>query len=91
MIKADIVTEIAPIVGSQEQAEGLREYILENAQENEDGIWEANIYGKTVGELIVEGIQTKVNRLSDDSQLKLQETMQKIINDSNGGIICIII
>lgn len=91
MIKANIVTEIAPIVGSQEQAEGLREYILENAQENEDGIWEANIYGKTVGELIAEGIQTKVNRLSDDSQLKLQETMQKIINDSNGGIICIII
>lgn len=91
MIKADIVTEIAPIVGSQEQAEGLKEYILENAQENEDGIWEANIYGKTVGELIADGIHTKVNRLSGDSQLKLQETMQKIINDSNGGIICIII
>ncbi len=91
LIKADIITEIAPIVGTQEQAEGLREYIFESAQESENGIWDANIYGKTVGELIDEGIQSKVNKLSDDSQFKLQETMQKLINDSNGGIICIII
>ncbi len=91
LIKADIITEIAPIVGTKEQAEGLREYIFESTRESENGIWDANIYGKTVGELIDEGIRSKVNRLSDDSQVKLQETMQKIINDSNGGIICIII
>lgn len=91
MIKADIITEIAPIVGTEEQAERLREYIFESAEESENGIWDANIYGRSVGELIDEGIQTKVNKLSDDSQIKLQDTMQKIINDSKGGIICIII
>ena len=91
LIKADIITEIAPIVGTEEQAESLREYIFESAEESENGIWDANIYGRTVGELVDEGIQTKVNRLNDESQLKLQDTMQKIINDSNGGIICIII
>lgn len=91
LIKANIITEIAPIVGTQDQAEGLKDYIFESASNSENGMWDANIYGKTVGELIDEGIKSKVNRLNDDSQVKLQETMQKIINDSNGGIICIII
>ncbi len=91
LIKANIITEVAPIVGTEEQAESLREYIFESSEESPRGIWDANIYGKTVGELIDEGIYTKVNKLGDDSQLKLQETMQKLINDSSGGIICIII
>ena len=91
LIRANIITEIAPIVGTEEQAQSLRDYIFESTQDSENGIWDANIYGKTVGELIDDGIQTKVNRLNDDSQVKLQDTMQKIINDSNGGIICIII
>lgn len=91
LIKANIITEIAPIIGSEEQAKDLIDYIHQNAEDQPDGIWDANIYGKTVGQLVEEGIHTKINRLTDDSQVKLQETMQKIINDSNGGIICIII
>jgi len=91
MIKADIITEVAPIVGSEEQAKGLITYINENAKENPEGIWETNIFGKTIRQLVEDGINTKINKLTDDSQLKLQETMQKIINDSNGGLICIII
>lgn len=91
MIKANIETEIAPIIGSEEQANDLIEYINRNAAENPLGIWNTNIYGKSIDQLINEGITTKINKMSDDSQVKLQETMQKIINDSNGGIICIII
>ncbi len=91
MIKADILTEVAPIVGSEEQAKDLINYIRENANENPEGIWDTNIFGKSVRQLVDEGINSKINKLTDDSQLKLQETMQKIINDSNGGLICIII
>lgn len=91
MIKADILTEVAPIVGSEEQARDLISYINDNALENSEGIWETNIFGKSVRQLVDEGINSKINKLTDDSQLKLQETMQKIINDSNGGLICIII
>lgn len=91
MIKADILTEVAPIVGSEEQARDLITYIHDNALENPEGIWETNIFGKSVRQLVDDGINSKINKLTDDSQLKLQETMQKIINDSNGGLICIII
>jgi stage IV sporulation protein A len=91
MIKADIMTEVAPIVGSEEQAKDLITYINDNAKENQEGIWETNIFGKTIRQLVEDGINSKINKLTDESQLKLQETMQKIINDSNGGLICIII
>ncbi|MFA9463639.1 MAG: stage IV sporulation protein A [Velocimicrobium sp.] len=91
MIKANIETEIAPIVGSEEQAQDLIRYIAQNATENSDGIWDTNIFGKTIKQLVDDGIKTKVNRLTDESQVKLQETIQKVINDSNGGLVCIII
>lgn len=91
MIKAMIETEIAPIVGSEEQANDLINYIRKNASENPEGIWETNIYGKSIQQLVEDGINTKINKMTDESQMKLQETMQKIINESNGGIICIII
>lgn len=91
LIKADILTEVAPIVGTEDQANDLINYISENAQNNPEGIWETNIFGKTIRQLVDDGINTKVNKLTDDSQIKLQETMEKIINDSNGGLICIII
>ena len=89
MIKANIETEIAPIVGTREQAEDLINYI--NDSENPDGIWDTNIFGKTVRQLVEEGIYGKINKLTDESQVKLQETIQKVINDSNGGLVCIII
>jgi stage IV sporulation protein A len=91
MIKADIHTEVAPIVGSEEQAKDLIEYINANAKENPDGIWDTNIFGKSVRQLVDDGINSKINKLTDESQIKLQETMQRIINDSNGGLVCIII
>lgn len=90
MIRANIETEIAPIVGTQEQAEDLIAYIS-NVDTNEDGIWETNIFGKTVEQLVNDGITGKITMIGEESQVKLQETMQKIVNDSNGGMVCIII
>ena len=91
MIKAHIETEIAPIVGSEQQAEDLIAYIKENARISEDGVWNTNIIGKSIEQIVEDGIQAKVSQMTEDCQMKLQDTLQKIINDSNGGMICIII
>lgn len=90
LIRANIETEIAPIIGTKEQAEGLIEYIREG-KNSEDGVWSTNIFGKSVGELVEDGIRDKIRFMDEESQMKLQETMQKIVNDSNGGMVCIII
>lgn len=92
LIQANIETEIAPIVGTQQQAQDLIEYISgQNSGDDENGIWDTNIFGKTVRQLVEEGMESKVGKLTDESQIKLQETIQKVINDSNGGLVCIII
>lgn len=90
MIRANIETEIAPIVGTKEQAEDLISYIGQNEQGNA-GIWETNIFGKTVEQMVRDGISAKISMIGDESQIKLQDTMQKIVNDTNGGLVCIII
>ncbi len=90
MIRANIETEIAPIVGTQNQADDLIGYINQ-AQGEEEGIWNTNIFGKTVEQLVKDGITAKVAAIGEESQQKLQDTMQKIVNDSNGGMVCIII
>lgn len=91
LIQANIETEIAPIVGTKEQAEDLIQYISGQNSDKQESIWETNIFGKTVKQLVEEGMDSKVGRLTDESQIKLQETLQKVINDSNGGMVCIII
>ena len=90
MIKANIETEIAPIVGTEQQAKDLIQYIGESGQRGES-IWETNIFGKSIAQIVDDGIQAKISQLTEDCQVKLQDTLQKIINDSNGGMICIII
>ncbi len=90
MIKADIESEISPIVGTQAQAEDLISFISEEGRK-EDGVWETNIFGKTIEQLVREGIDSKIAKIGEESQMKLQETMQKIVNESNGGMVCIII
>lgn len=90
MIKANIETEIAPIVGNERQAEDLIQYI-ENAAKSKEGVWSTNIFGKSIEELVMDGMRNKIMMINDESQAKLQDTMQKIVNDSNGGMVCIII
>ncbi len=90
MIKANIETEIAPIVGNKEQAEDLIAYI-KHGENSVDGRWSANIFGKSLGELMEDGIRDKISKMDDECQTQLQNTMQKIVNDNNGGLVCIII
>lgn len=90
MIRANIETEISPLVGNENQATDLMKYIADS--NSEDGnIWNTNIFGKSIEELVEDGIKSKVYQIGEESQVKLQETMQKIVNDSNGGMVCIII
>lgn len=90
MIKANIETEIAPIVGTEQQAEDLIHYIGESGERGES-IWETNIFGKSIEQLVQDGIKNKIAAIGEESQIKLQDTMQKIVNDSKGGLVCIII
>lgn len=90
LIRANIETEIAPIVGSEEQAKDLIAYIKSN-NSGEESIWQTNIFGKSIGQLVEDGIHRKLIQISEESQVKLQDTMQKIVNDSKGGLVCIII
>ena len=91
MIKADITTELAPIVGSEQQAQDLINYIKEESAKGEEGIWKVNIFGKSVEQLVEDGMMQKAAKMTEESQMKLQDTMEKIINDGNGGLVCIII
>ncbi|MDR1150803.1 MAG: stage IV sporulation protein A [Clostridiales bacterium] len=91
MIRADIETEIAPIVGSQQQSEELIANLNLDMSNNPDKIWELNMFGKSMSDLIKDGLQSKLYNIPEDAQLKLQETLQKILNEGSGGLICIIL
>ncbi len=91
MMSANITTEINPIVGSEKQSEELINYLLNDFEENPTKIWESNIFGKSLSDLVNEGLHNKLNRMPVDARLKLQETIQRIINDGCGGLICIIL
>lgn len=91
MIRADIETEIAPLVGSEKQSEELVNYLLKEFENEPEKLWQSNIFGKSLHELVSEGLQNKLYRMPEDAQLKLQETLQKIINEGSGGLICIIL
>lgn len=90
-IKANVGTEIAPIVGTEEQAKDFLANMKEQMKESPDALWKINIFGKTVEQMVEEGLVSKSNKINDDSQIRLQDTMEKIINDSNGGMVFIII
>lgn len=91
IIKADIQTEVSPIVGTEKQSEELVNYLLSEFETDTTKIWESNIFGKSLHELVNEGLQNKLYRMPEDTQMKLQATLQKIINEGNGGVICILL
>ncbi len=91
MIRADIETEVSPIVGTERQSEELVHYLLNEFENDTKRIWESNIFGKSLHELVNEGLHNKLYRMPEDAQMKLQETLQKIINEGSGGMICIIL
>ena len=91
LIQADIVTEIAPIVGSEEQAKDLIAYMTTEGESGENGLRSASIFGKTVDTLVEEGVNAKIGNINEECQMKLQESIEKIINEGTGGVICFII
>lgn len=91
IIRANIQTEVSPIVGTEKQSEDLVNYLLSEFETDPTKIWQSNIFGKSLHELVNEGLQNKLYRMPEDAQMKLQETLQKIINEGNGGLICILL
>ena len=90
-IKADIETEISPIVGTEQQSIDLLNYLKDEMEKETSGVWELNLFGKSMQDLVKDGLSNKLYRMPEDAQLKFQETLQKIINEGNGGLICIIL
>lgn len=91
LIKAEIETEVSPLVGSEKQSEELVNYLLSEFESDPEKIWESNIFGKNLHELVNEGLQNKLSRMPEDAQGKLQETLERIVNEGSGGLICIIL
>ena len=91
MIRADIETEVSPIVGSEKQSEEMVSYLLQEFEGDTAKIWESNIFGKSFHDLVSEDLNTKLKRMPDDARGKLRETLQRVINEGSGGLICIIL
>ena len=91
MIRADIETEVSPIVGSERQSEELVHYLLSEFENAPEKIWESNIFGKSLYELVNEGLNNKLSKMPEDARCKLRDTLEKIINEGSGGLICIIL
>ena len=91
MMRADITTEVSPIVGSEKQSEDLVMYLLREFEEDPVKIWDSNIFGKSLHELVNEGLRTKLARMPDDARMRLQETIERVINEGCSGLICIIL
>ena len=91
IIKANIETEVSPIVGSEKQSEELVNYLLSEFETDPKKIWESNIFGKSLHSLVNEGLQTKLSKMPEEAQMKLQETLERIVNEGSGGLICIIL
>lgn len=91
MMRADIKTEVAPIVGSESQSEELVKYLLKEFEEAPAKIWGSNIFGTSLNDLVNEGLRAKLNHMPEDARYKLRETLEKIINDGCNGLICFIL
>lgn len=91
LIKADVETEVSPIIGNEEQSREFIDHLIADYEEEPEKIWDLNIFGRTLSAMVSDGMQNKIYRMPEDAQLKLQETLQKIVNEGSGGLICIIL
>lgn len=91
MIKVDIQTEVSPVVGTEKQSEELVKYLLSGYEADSSGIWETQIFGKSLNDLVREGLSTKLMRMPDDVRQNIQSALSKIINQGSGGMICILL
>ncbi|HOO06061.1 MAG: stage IV sporulation protein A [Ruminococcus sp.] len=91
MMKANINTTVSPIVGTERQSEELVMYLLDGFDDDPTRIWESNIFGKSLHELVNEGLHSKLAKMPTDARMKLQETLERVINDGCSGLICFIL
>ncbi len=91
IMKTDVTTEVAPIVGSESQSEELVMYLLREFEENPSQIWDSNIFGKSLHELVNEGLHNKLYKMPADARMRIQETLERVINEGCSGLICIIL
>lgn len=91
MVRASIMTEVTPFVGTEKQGEELARYFTEEFEKDPARVWNSDFLGKSLQDLIREGIESKLDRMPENAQRKLQETLTKIINEGSGGLICIIL
>jgi len=91
MIRIDIESEISPLVGTEEQSEELVAYLMDTFEKDPQGIWQTNIFGKPLYDLVKDGMTNKVNRMPEEVQQKLRETLQRIANDGCSNLFCIML
>ena len=91
MMRADITAEVAPIVGSEKQSEDLVEYMLREFEDSPEKIWDSNIFGKSLYDLVNEGLHNKLYRMPPEARMKVKETLERIINEGCNGLICLIL
>lgn len=91
MVRADIRAEVSPIVGSEKQSEEMLQFLLKEFEGDPEKIWESNIFGRSFHDLINEDLTTKLKNMPEEAREKLRETLEKIINEGSGGLICIIL
>ena len=91
MIRANIQTEVNPIVGTEQQSEELIKYMLKEFEADPQKLWNSNMFGKTLYELINDGLYSKLDHMPDESRIKLAETLERIINEGSNGLICILL
>jgi stage IV sporulation protein A len=91
LIRTEINTEVAPIVGSEKQSEELVMYMMSDFEKDPDKIWSSNIFGKSLHELVSDGLHTKLSKLPDDARMRLKETVERMINEGCSGLICLIL
>ena len=91
IMKVDVETEVAPIVGTEKQGEDLINYIMTKFEDNPAGIWETNMFGKSLHDLVNEGLAGKLTAMPKEAQHKMRKTLTRIVNESRGGIICILL
>ncbi|MBQ9545522.1 MAG: stage IV sporulation protein A [Clostridia bacterium] len=91
MIRANIETEVSPIIGSEKQSEDMAKFILEKIDNEPEKVWELNMFGKSLNEMINDELKMKLARMPDESRAKFVDMLQKVINEGSGGLICIIL
>ena len=91
LLRTEINTEVAPIVGSEKQSEELVMYMMSDFEKDPDKIWSSNIFGKSLHELVSDGLHTKLSKLPDDARMRLKETVERMINEGCSGLICLIL